>query len=208
MITDKTPERVAELSRLICEASEELEQLFREIVDEADNQLAADAQKFLTESLQSDARIMQSYTRAREQLLKTGTVVFNAQNLLRYCSELKALRASVNEFRSGGSNLSCEITIVAKRASEDGCQSREMRTQNKASGNSLSNVSYRSKEAYAWMQEHLAELPSKQWVAASTSGLVALADDREALAKKLADLGADRADLAIAFVQVAGTIYQ
>lgn len=93
MINDKTAARILELGQNLWAAGDELNRVFGELSSEADAQLAATAQAFVTQYATNNSPVWHAYVDAHKALLKAAVAAANIRDMAERANSLSGKTA-------------------------------------------------------------------------------------------------------------------
>ncbi len=210
MITNKTPDRIVELSQAIFAASAELEQIFRALTAEADTQMAAAALAFINERT-TRGPLFASYAEAHETLLKAVVAASNIRELSKRSTTQRTDSTWLSGIVRGGQRPSDIRAVCARKTADsdnDGGGAEVAQTEGGNESETASRpgpkVRVERHPGSRWIEVHYAELPVNEWVAAGKDGLVAHDPSLDVVNVKLGELGMKPDEIALAFVEEPG----
>lgn len=125
-INNKTPERLADLTQTISDTSRELEQLFYELTEEADDQMASAAQAFIAEHADPNRLPFHgSYVDTHRSLVKATIAASNIRELSKRATDLHFDCASCGNDLQGKQHASDIRAVCERTAPAEGADDRD-----------------------------------------------------------------------------------
>ena len=197
MITDKSPDRIAQLGQTIADAAGELETIFLELEREADAQLAAAAGNFIIEHARLRP-VHASNADSKVALLKAAVAASNITDLVLRSTTLRAKCDWWRNVLSGSRQQAEDVRRV--------CAQTPKVWRDDAPSAPVDDAPAENERhpGSVWIDEHYGELPVGEWVAAGKDGLVAHDPSPETLNTRVADAGLTPDKVAIAYIEAPG----
>ena len=191
MLTQNTPERLAELCQTLDAASTEIYQLLSLLSSEADASMASAAEEF--SAAYSDTEhgpLYASYAQAHDGLLKAAVC---ASNLRELAGRANTLRSKVSWW-SG--------SFSGKRQPSDIATAMELMLEPKSDSATRAFVGHLNKQGWPgayFLSQNWADLPGGEWIAAGKDGLIAHDPSRDKVIEALISAAIEPEDTVLIF---------